>query len=94
MILNKLELVKLAVLEEQLKSVNKILNNVCPKIEDMHDKFVSGNSKIKALDRAVFGNGEEGLMKKVQQIDKKQAMYAGGIIVVITIIQLLVRLYL
>ena len=91
------DLIKITRMEEQLKNVVKTLESVCPKIDKMHETFLKGEGKIQKnrdnlyeLNKTVNGNGKVGVVEKIQLVEKRIAYYAGGLVVVVAVIQLII----
>jgi hypothetical protein len=51
--------------------IKQALKNITPKIETMHTTFTEGEGKIKVLNKAVFGNGKEGIKDKLDNVERK-----------------------
>jgi len=83
---------RLAIVETKLTNIESIV----PKINKMHDTFLRGSGKINNnttgisdIKKVLNGNGNPGLISKVNKIDRKMAFYAGGLAVIVTAIQLI-----
>jgi len=91
------EIVKLVIMEEQLKNVIKTLEQLKPKINNMHETFIKGDGKIQSnrvsiqqLNKTLNGNGNIGVVDKIQLIEKRMAYYAGGLVVAVAIVQIII----
>ena len=47
--------------------IKETLSRIVPKIEEMHTTFTRGEGKISVLNKAVFGNGKEGIIDEVKK---------------------------
>ena len=66
------------------KWIMRTLEDIAPKINDMHETFTQGEGKIKVLNKAIFGNGKPGIIERVEKIEETFAKFEGGQIVVKT----------
>lgn len=79
---------RLAVLETDSKWIKDTLKEMSPKINEMHTTFSKGEGKISELKTEVFGNGNPGLRKEIGDIKIKMAKYAGGVAVLLIVVQI------
>lgn len=93
--MNKAETAEMAVMKVEMKTLNKQMDNIVPKIGKIHDTFIKGEGKIKNLNNEVFGNGNPSLRKEISDIKTKFAYYAGGVgafsIVVTILVQVAIK---
>jgi hypothetical protein len=65
-------------LENDMQWVKKSLEEITPKINNMHDTFIAGEGKIKVLNKAIFGNGKPGLIDKVNCLESQRDKIVGA----------------
>ena len=88
-------------MKTEMKEINKQMECITPKIDEIHDTFIRGEGKISVLEKEVFGNGKPGIRTEINKltllVEKKFSWYAGAIafasIIFTVIIQLLIRKY-
>jgi len=91
---------EMAVIKTEVKYIKKTLDEICPMINNMHSTFIKGEGKIRnnyskivELNKQINGNGNPGLRQDVQQIKSKLQYYAGGMIVIMAVLQIVIAVY-
>ena len=94
--MSKKELEDFIIVKSDVKNLCKSVDNIVPKIEEIHDTFIKGEGKITVLNKEVFGNGKPGLRKELSDlrvlVERKFAYYAGGISVGAIIFTIIVQI--
>lgn len=60
--------------------LKKTVGDTAKKVSSMHDVFIKGDGKISQLNRTVYGNGHDGLVKKVSGLEKDINQAKGGLL--------------
>lgn len=94
--MDKKETIEFTVMQQDVKSMNKQMDLIVPKIERIHDTFIKGEGKINVLNKEVFGNGKPGIRIELNElrltVEKRFAYYAGGIGIASVIFTIIVQL--
>lgn len=59
--------------------LKKTTGDMAKMVSTMHDVFIKGEGKISQLNRTVYGNGHEGLVKKVSGLERDVNQAKGGL---------------